>query len=251
MVRHSTRHTHGIRARCHERLALLSFMGRVRLSNEAQAWVAQKSSHKGSALLVLYIIANHAHADGTGSYPSQSTIARESRMSVRGVQYIIDRLESSQELIVETTTEHTEDRFRGRCTYSLPGVRRDGFYVQRPLIEEDSTDANFARARHTQDTCRTDEGRAHIEVRTNLTGTKLEKQNPEFQAYQERQKLEASRLAEKQSRKGKKATFQRPSNSSPKVVNYESTADRRAREASEQIARLAPSIQIHRRRRIN
>lgn len=71
-------------------------------------------------------------------------------------------------------------------------------------------------------------------------------QNGEWTAYQERQKLEAERLAEKQSRRGKKAPFQRSQTSSPKVVTYESAPERRAREAREQVARVVASLPPHR-----
>jgi len=47
------------------------------------------------------MIANHAHADGSGSYPSIQTLARETRMSERGVQYCIAALKESGELVVE------------------------------------------------------------------------------------------------------------------------------------------------------
>ena len=45
------------------------------------SWVIEKSSQKGSNLLVLLMIANHAHTDGTGAYPAIPTLAAESRLS--------------------------------------------------------------------------------------------------------------------------------------------------------------------------
>lgn len=56
-------------------------------------WVIEHSPHKGADLVVLLMLANHAHADGTGSHPSLATLARETRMSRRQVIRIVERLE--------------------------------------------------------------------------------------------------------------------------------------------------------------
>jgi hypothetical protein len=69
----------------------------------AQAWsyVVKNSRQKGGALLLLLMIANHAHADGSNAYPSVKTLAAECRMSVRQVIRLVALLEKSGELIVE------------------------------------------------------------------------------------------------------------------------------------------------------
>jgi hypothetical protein len=69
----------------------------------AQAWsfVVKHSEHKGGALLLLLMIANHAHADGSNAYPTVKTLAAECRMSVRQVIRLVAQLEKSGELIVE------------------------------------------------------------------------------------------------------------------------------------------------------
>jgi hypothetical protein len=95
------------------------------VSVQAMSWVIEKSRHKGSNLLVLLMIANHAHTDGRGAYPSIATLARESRLTVRGVQYIIAKLESSSELVIERDAGP-----RGTHLYSLPFVVRDGFNLR-------------------------------------------------------------------------------------------------------------------------
>ena len=64
------------------------------------SFVIDHSKQKGSYLLTLLMIANHAHADGTGAYPSIATLAKETRMSERGVQYCIHALVKSGELLV-------------------------------------------------------------------------------------------------------------------------------------------------------
>lgn len=68
------------------------------MSWQAATFVTQNSKHKGSYLLTLLMIANHAHADGTGAWPSIATLAKETRLSERGVQYCIQKLKESGEL---------------------------------------------------------------------------------------------------------------------------------------------------------
>lgn len=48
--------------------------------------------------LALLSLANHAHADGTGAYPSVATIARESKQSPRNAQYALRALEADQRI---------------------------------------------------------------------------------------------------------------------------------------------------------
>jgi hypothetical protein len=79
------------------------------MSVQATSWVIQNSKHKGSPLLLLIMIANHAHADGTGAFPSVGTLARECRISPRQVKRILPELEASGELII--------DRSRGRMSH--------------------------------------------------------------------------------------------------------------------------------------
>lgn len=95
------------------------------VSVQAMSWVIEKSRQKGSNLLVLLMIANHAHTDGRGAYQSIATLARESRLSVRGVQYILAKLESSSELVIERDAGP-----RGTNLYSLPFVVQDGFNLR-------------------------------------------------------------------------------------------------------------------------
>jgi AraC-like DNA-binding protein len=59
------------------------------------SWVIGHSPHGGSELLCLLMVANHAHADGTGAYPSVATLAAECRMSARQVTRLLHRLQDS------------------------------------------------------------------------------------------------------------------------------------------------------------
>ena len=68
------------------------------MSITAMTWVWNHSSHKQGALLVMLAIADHAHDDGDGSFPSIDTLAHKARLSRRQVQTTLARLESSGEL---------------------------------------------------------------------------------------------------------------------------------------------------------
>jgi hypothetical protein len=81
------------------------------MSHQAQTHVMTHSRQKGSHRLVLLIIANHAHGDGTNAFPSMRTLAAESLMSERQVIRIVAELERSGELIVE--------RSRGRHAHNM------------------------------------------------------------------------------------------------------------------------------------
>jgi hypothetical protein len=82
------------------------------------SWVIENSRHKGSEFVVLLMIANHAHSDGTGAWPAAETLARESRITARHVLRIIPRLIASGELNVQRG-----DGPRGTNLYSLPSLR--------------------------------------------------------------------------------------------------------------------------------
>jgi hypothetical protein len=52
-------------------------------------------------LLLLLAIADHAHPDGTNAFPSQHTLAKKTRLSVRQVRRLLDRLVDGGELKIE------------------------------------------------------------------------------------------------------------------------------------------------------
>jgi hypothetical protein len=81
------------------------------MSHQAQTHVLNNSRQKGSHRLVLLIIANHAHGNGSNAFPSMKTLAAESLMSERQVIRIVADLERSGELIVE--------RSRGRHAHNM------------------------------------------------------------------------------------------------------------------------------------
>ena len=63
--------------------------------------VWEQSRAKGSGLLLLLAIADFAHDDGTGAYPSNETLAAKIRMSPRQVRNLVGALESLGELAVQ------------------------------------------------------------------------------------------------------------------------------------------------------
>jgi len=88
------------------------------MSFQASAWVIEHSAQKGSSLLCLLMIANHANSTGMNSFPSVDTLAKECRMSARQITRIIHDLEASGELIVERSAgrkAHTFTVVMGQC----------------------------------------------------------------------------------------------------------------------------------------
>lgn len=71
------------------------------MSVQAMSWVIEHSTRKGADLLCLLMIANHAHADGSNSFPSLDVLAKECRMSQRQIARIVARLEESGSITVD------------------------------------------------------------------------------------------------------------------------------------------------------
>jgi len=73
-------------------LTAITRRGATTMSIRVSTWVWQHSDQTGSARLLLLAIADHAHDNGSGAYPSMQTLAQQIRMSVRNTQYLIRRL---------------------------------------------------------------------------------------------------------------------------------------------------------------
>jgi hypothetical protein len=69
------------------------------MSWQATTAVTRHSKHSGSELLCLLMLANYADAHGESIFPSIPTLAKDCRMSVRGVRYIMAKLVESKELV--------------------------------------------------------------------------------------------------------------------------------------------------------
>lgn len=85
------------------------------MSWQATNWVIEHSRHKGSALLVMMIIANCANESGQDCWPSKERLARDTRMSPRQLDRIVNRLERSGELKVM----HSTGRFSNHYGFPL------------------------------------------------------------------------------------------------------------------------------------
>lgn len=63
------------------------------MSVRVMAWVWEYAQVKSGTLLVLLALADFAHDDGGGAYPSMDTLARKARLEVRHTQAVVKRLE--------------------------------------------------------------------------------------------------------------------------------------------------------------
>lgn len=91
------------------------------MSFQASTWVIEHSAQKGSRLLCLLMIANHANSTGMNAFPSVETLARECRMSARQITRIIHDLEASGELLVERSIGRKAHTFTVVMGQSNPG----------------------------------------------------------------------------------------------------------------------------------
>lgn len=72
------------------------------MSIKVSTYVWEYSEHKGTALLLMLAIADHAHDDGGGAYPSIETLARKARTTPRHVKRLLHTLKESGELEVKS-----------------------------------------------------------------------------------------------------------------------------------------------------
>lgn len=68
-------------------------------------WVWMKAPVKSGELVVLLALADNAHDDGSGSYPSQKLLAQKSRLSERQVRNCLQSLEDQGLIIREGLTD--------------------------------------------------------------------------------------------------------------------------------------------------
>lgn len=95
------------------------------MSIKVMTLVWDGSQHKGSELLLLLALADFAHDDGGGIYPSNATLCAKVRMVERSVRYILRKLEESGELVAEGKHPSGTTRYRIDLStlggQSLPG----------------------------------------------------------------------------------------------------------------------------------
>lgn len=97
------------------------------MSVRVLSWVLNDSpvSHRGD-LLVLIVLADHAHDDGAGAYPSVERIAEKARLTRRGAQLALRRLELAGAIMAigrgpKGTVEYRVVMDYGGELASLPG----------------------------------------------------------------------------------------------------------------------------------
>jgi hypothetical protein len=73
------------------------------MSIKAMTAVWEHSTQKEGSLLILLALADFAHDDGSGAFPSVATLAKKARMSERNTQYCLRRLEQAGEIVREGT----------------------------------------------------------------------------------------------------------------------------------------------------
>jgi len=116
------------------------------------SWVFDKSTAKYSDRLILLAIANHCDRYGRNSWPKQTTIAAEARVSVREVIRAIEGLKASGELLVEEGAGEV-----GKHRYSLPlMIAADGDKMARDksACDELARDNNVdSRDKSSSSTC--------------------------------------------------------------------------------------------------
>ena len=84
------------------------------MSIHVMDWVWRNAPGKGSDLLLLLAIADYAHDDGNGAWPSVETLARKTRLSERAVQYGLRHLETGGAILV-----HEKEGPRGANIYQV------------------------------------------------------------------------------------------------------------------------------------
>lgn len=82
------------------------------MSIKVMTLVWDNSRHKASELLLLLALADFAHDDGGGIYPSVATLCGKVRMAERSVRYILRKLEASGELVAEGQHPTGTTRYR-------------------------------------------------------------------------------------------------------------------------------------------
>jgi DNA-binding MarR family transcriptional regulator len=110
------------------------------MSVRALSWALREApvDAKGD-LLVLIVLADHAHDDGDGAYPSVKTIARFARLTPRGVQKALRSLEATGLIKATRRTGKTTlyrieltPRTEGGVNSLRPELRDAGGRTERP-----------------------------------------------------------------------------------------------------------------------
>ena len=88
------------------------------MSVQAVSWVLEHCDAALGARCLMFALANHADENGENCWASVSTLARESRLSRKGVQLALRRLEADGEITPTGRSQH------GTTIYALQGMKR-------------------------------------------------------------------------------------------------------------------------------
>lgn len=111
------------------------------MSWQATAWVIENSSHKGSALLVMLMIANCANENGSDCWPSLPRLAKDTRLSKRQVLRVIEVLEKSGEI----TVQHSTGRHSNHYSFPLMNSDKMSPFKTSPNGDISGTNGDISR----------------------------------------------------------------------------------------------------------
>lgn len=114
------------------------------MSKRAEALVWERSRAKGSNLLMLVRIADVAGHDGRDAWPQTEFLARETRMSLRGAQYVLHRLEADGELVIDNNAAGRSVEINGRAFQPAWFLHIRCVYDWESYQQDDTEFANFA-----------------------------------------------------------------------------------------------------------
>lgn len=143
------------------------------MSIKAIALVQERTRAKGSNLLALLAIADHAHDDGTHGFPSPATIAWKSRLTERAVEIILRKLVRDGEVAPEWDPAAKRLYLHLRCIAAWGAYQTEGPIPIREKIPRRAyaMRESFARslvataAAIREDPCDIRERRCHIRER--------------------------------------------------------------------------------------
>lgn len=133
------------------------------MSDRAREIVKWYSQSKNTARLLLFMIAEFAHLDGTGAYPSMATLCHITGMSLRNVQRLINELEASGELSVKRNGGPNKTHiFTIELDYILAGAT-EGLepYAPRYLLKATQAVANAGSSPVDASLSETDDNLSH------------------------------------------------------------------------------------------
>lgn len=107
------------------------------MSRKAESLVWDRARAKGSDLLMLVCIADYTNDEGRYAWPSVQHLARVTRMSERGAQYVLHRLEEHGEIAIDWNADGRAVEHRGReftpmwflhvrCVFDWDQYQQDG-----------------------------------------------------------------------------------------------------------------------------